>query len=469
MATHRWPSDPCALAGIAVLLSLGGWHLSAQPAVQAHADPSRLLQRTALRRAALASAGTPAVRDLFKQHCMKCHGADGTGSAARKPLPEIPNFTEKAWQAKRKDGQLLTSILDGKGKEMPSFRGKIKEDQAHSLVAHVRAFAPTTKKPEQKERHKSSSGSSEERLRQLQEELDRLRKEYDALSKKSSTRAPPKPSPSPKQDVSGQPVPPAATSPAIRTLFQQHCVKCHGKDGKGSAARDRLSEIPDFTERAWQAKRKDGQLLTSILNGKGEEMPSWREKLSEAQGRGLVAHVRAFAPAAPSSGQEEQEEPVPAEPAVAQPPDGFVEQLLRWLGKFHPAAVHFPIALLTAAAAAELFGVTTGKPTWESVARYCVWFGALTAVVAGLLGWFRGGLRLTDPSWILMTHRWLGTCTVVCAALVLLLSEVSRRPERRRARMAFRVTLLVVALLSLATGFFGGAVVFGLDHYTWPS
>jgi hypothetical protein len=88
--------------------------------------------------------------------------------------------------------------------------------------------------------------------------------------------------------------------------------------------------------------------------------------------------------------------------------------------------------------------------------------------VAGVLGWFCGDLRLTDASWVMMTHRWLGTSTVAFAGLVLVLGEVSRRPDRRRTRMVFRVTLFFVATLVLVTGFFGGAVVSGLDHYTWP-
>ena len=58
--------------------------------------------------------------------------------------------------------------------------------------------------------------------------------------------------------------------------------------------------------------------------------------------------------------------------------------------------------------------------------RYCIWFGALTAVIAGALGWCAGTFRLTNPSCVLMTHRWLGTSTVACAGLVLLLSEASR-------------------------------------------
>ena len=66
------------------------------------------------------------------------------------------------------------------------------------------------------------------------------------------------------------------------------------------------------------------------------------------------------------------------------------------------------------------------------------------------------------------THRWLGTATAACAGLVLVLRERSRRPDRRRTRMWFRVMLLAMAALALVTGFFGGAAVFGLGHYAWP-
>ena len=149
-------------------------------------------------------------------------------------------------------------------------------------------------------------------------------------------------------------------------------------------------------------------------------------------------------------------------------PRDLFEKLIGWLGKFHPPAVHFPIGLLTAAALAELLRLVTGKPAFDAISRYCVWFGTLTAVAAGALGWSLAGLRLTDESWVMTAHRWLGTSTVACAGLVLVLAEVSRRPDRCRTRMWFRVTLLIAAVLVLVTGFFGGAVVFGLDHYTWP-
>jgi hypothetical protein len=52
--------------------------------------------------------------------------------------------------------------------------------------------------------------------------------------------------------------------------------------------------------------------------------------------------------------------------------------------------------------------------------------------------------------------------------LVLVRSEGSRRQERHRSRAWFRVALLLEAVLALIAGFFGGAVVFGLDPYAWP-
>jgi mono/diheme cytochrome c family protein/uncharacterized membrane protein len=465
---------------ILVFIILAGPRISAPTAALAQAD---LSPRSKVERPVPEAAGTPAVRDLFRLHCVKCHGADGTGSPARPSKSQIPDFTTPSWQARRTDAQLLASILDGKGTEMPPVRGKISEDEARGLVGYVRAFAPTAKKSPKKEPEETAS--IDERFRRLQEQMDELRRELRKLSEGS----PPKPSESKPPEsrqhkVSWPSASGAAGTPAARALFRRHCAKCHGTDATGSAARDRLRQIPNFTAASWQAQRSDAQLLASILDGKGTEMPPGRGKVSAEQARGLVAYIRSFAPStdkpprqkeqagpdqtSPWQGPKQHEEAAGGESAEAEPASGFSEKLIGWLGKFHPPTVHFPVALLTAAAVAELLGMVTGKPSFETVTRYCVWFGALTALVAGVLGWFLGGFRLSDVSWIMMTHRWLGTSTAACAALVLALSETSRRPDQRRNRIWFRAMLFVVAVLVLVTGFFGGAVVYGLDHYAWP-
>jgi mono/diheme cytochrome c family protein/uncharacterized membrane protein len=406
-------------------------------------------------------------------------------------MPDIPNFTEASWQGRRSEAQLLASILDGKGQDMPPFRGKVTEDQARSLVTHVRGFAPTTPKsgPDKQQKGTSANGFEEE-FRRLRQELEELKKqsrerpEGSVVSERSRPAEPSLPSPpakppetSPPSPPSKSPSPPSKSPPAAAEaaadsdLFGQHCAKCHGADGTGKPRRGRLPTIPDFTAVSWQQQRSDEQLLRSILDGKGKEMPSFGDKLSEEQASGLLAQVRAFAPTGTKSIHEEQEEPSLPEvgdTAEVRPPGGFFAKVIGWLGRFHPAAVHFPIALLTAAAVAELLRLITAQPAFDAVSRFCVWFGALGALGAGTLGWFAGGFSLTDESWVLMTHRWLGTGTVAWAGLVLVLSEMSWRPDRRGTRLGFRATLFVGAALVLATGFFGGAVVNGLAHYTWP-
>ena len=51
-----------------------------------------------------AAPGSAAIRELFSEHCAECHGAKGTGSAVRRRQPDIPDFTNTSWQARRTDG-----------------------------------------------------------------------------------------------------------------------------------------------------------------------------------------------------------------------------------------------------------------------------------------------------------------------------------------------------------------------------
>jgi len=140
----------------------------------------------------------------------------------------------------------------------------------------------------------------------------------------------------------------------------------------------------------------------------------------------------------------------------------------QWLGKFHPAATDLPIGLLIAAALAEIMLIVTRRSWFAAAARFCVWIGAIGAVVAGALGWLFGGFHLTDSDWILTTHRWLGTSTTAIALIVLWLSEAHHRsPEVKSRAQRYRVSLFLGAALVSVTGFFGGAMLYGIDHYAW--
>jgi len=142
-----------------------------------------------------------------------------------------------------------------------------------------------------------------------------------------------------------------------------------------------------------------------------------------------------------------------------------VPPLLAWGGRFHPALVHFPIALLCAAAMAEILLAVTGRRLYRDAVRFCVWGGVLGAVGAVVLGWLFGGFRTVDDEWVMTSHRWLGTGTAAWALLTLAACE--RVARNAAPRGSFRTALFVGAALVAATGFLGGSLVYGIDHYAW--
>lgn len=147
--------------------------------------------------------------------------------------------------------------------------------------------------------------------------------------------------------------------------------------------------------------------------------------------------------------------------AVVAPPQATV---LGWLGKFHPPLTHFPIALVIAAALAECLLIKTRREEFAHTVGFCVRLGGGAALLAALLGWFYAGFRLVDDEWLMTAHRWAGTSTAVLAAVLLTLHE---RASREASRVPFRVALFASTALVGATGFLGGALLYGIDHYAW--
>lgn len=145
----------------------------------------------------------------------------------------------------------------------------------------------------------------------------------------------------------------------------------------------------------------------------------------------------------------------------------FLTRLIGWLGKFHPPTTHFPIGLLTAAAFAEFLFIKTKRLLFDNAAQFCVWLGAGGALAGAVLGWFFAGFHLVDDTWILTTHRWLGTSVALLSLIVVWLSILSHREGKASHRSAYRAALFLTVSLVGATGFLGGAMIYGIDHYVW--
>jgi hypothetical protein len=88
-----------------------------------------------------------AARRLFRKSCARCHDEDGQGRDKPGHRQAIPDFTDRHWQQKRTNAELMVSILDGKGTRMPAFHGKISKTQARTLVGFIRAVGSMPKRP----------------------------------------------------------------------------------------------------------------------------------------------------------------------------------------------------------------------------------------------------------------------------------------------------------------------------------
>src|SRR6202043_2003708 len=63
------------------------------------------------------------------------------------------------------------------------------------------------------------------------------------------------------------------------------------------------------------------------------------------------------------------------------------DTLMALIGKLHPLLVHFPIALVIAAAPAELVAIATPRHAWHTVAVANLRAGAAIGVVTAVTGW----------------------------------------------------------------------------------
>jgi mono/diheme cytochrome c family protein len=200
-------------AGIEVSARLSGFVLLAFLGTAAHAEGADPV-----------SARAKAAGQLFVQNCVQCHGQDGRGGPARPTMPDIPDFTNATWQRGHTDPQLVVSVLEGKGRLMPAWWGRLSDVQAADLVAYVRMFGP------------ARAVATETAPSEYSAQFEKLRQQWDEL----------------QQQVQALPAPttaPAVTGGAGR-FFGQNCAGCHTIGGGALTGPD-LKNVTQRRDRAW--------------------------------------------------------------------------------------------------------------------------------------------------------------------------------------------------------------------------
>jgi uncharacterized membrane protein len=146
-----------------------------------------------------------------------------------------------------------------------------------------------------------------------------------------------------------------------------------------------------------------------------------------------------------------------------RPPPGLPGQMAM-IGRLHPLLIHFPIALVIVAVAAESASVLRKHSHWRVIAVGNLRAAAVFALLAAVAGWRLAAAGDVEATALLEWHRWLGTAgavATVAAAATTWLDPKQRSP----AVWIYRITLLGAAGLVAIAGHLGGLLVWGGNYF----
>lgn len=138
--------------------------------------------------------------------------------------------------------------------------------------------------------------------------------------------------------------------------------------------------------------------------------------------------------------------------------------LWKFLGRLHPAAVHFPIALLLLAAILELFTLKNFNSKLRPSIQILIITGLISAIFAALLGFFlskdeTGGTNLN-------IHQWVAYATLFLGAVSWFLLDNIITKQQLSLIKPYRSILIFTSVGIIVTGHYGASLAHGDDYLT---
>ncbi len=254
----------------------------------------------------------------------------------------------------------------------------------------------------------------------------------------------------------------------IKPIFEIHCVHCHGPNKREEFRIDNRDETMGYIEPG----DPQSSPLYELVNSKDPEEvmppPGDNNPLSREQIRTIRNWIR--------QGAEWPDDVVIVDPADANKPvvaddAPFAYRLWLAVGAFHPAAAHLPIGLLMGAGLFALFGLR-GNFVMSDCAYYCLWLGAITAMLASAVGWSyaistgHGGdpRELFDMTKSIFWHRLAGLIVSILALLVALFAAAARARDPDNG-LLWKLGAILIACAVGFVGYTGGKLQYGPNHY----
>jgi len=139
----------------------------------------------------------------------------------------------------------------------------------------------------------------------------------------------------------------------------------------------------------------------------------------------------------------------------------MTQDLITFIGRFHPLWVHLPIGFLILAVLLKVYAVLGKKPVLQEAVNFALLLGAISALVAALLGFMlsqSGGYE----GELLDIHLIAGWITVVVSGIAW---WINKHEARFTKKLNYAVMGFMILTLSI-TGHFGGSLTHGEDYLT---
>ena len=253
-------------------------------------------------------------------------------------------------------------------------------------------------------------------------------------------------------------------------ILRAHCLECHGPDdAKNDFRVDDQELLMDYVEAGdWESSSLYVDYLT--IDDPDMLMPPTSHGGPLPASDLALLRVWIDEGAVWPEGVALTVAPVDTVAEVPTPPKTLAARVWAFQGFFHPATVHFPVALFTVGA---LFVVLSWK--WPACGTQipfaCLVLGALSSVVASAMGWAfaseqgYAGWSNIDFDNEFFWHRWGGIIVSVVASILALLAIGAVRSGSDKLTKVWKIGLLVVAGMVGAVGHQGGELTYGADFY----
>lgn len=259
-----------------------------------------------------------------------------------------------------------------------------------------------------------------------------------------------------------------ATDPVVRfdmikPILEKNCVTCHNaEDEAGGANLEDVDAVKEYIE---SGKPLESTLYQSILGTDGmSKMPPEEDddgnELAPLTDLEVLAIHTWIIQGASFEGAAIKEK-------VAETRSIAYRSFL-FSGYFHPAIVHFPIALFTISAFFVVFCFRS-EVLADDAAYYLLLLGTLSSIVACVFGWAfaeRSPVDLWDLSKGINRHRWVGIGTTVVAMISTFLGWRARNDVMgKRSNGMWKFGVVVSAAMIGLVGHQGGEEVYGEGFY----